>query len=88
MADEQNPRNRDDQHQGDDMQRDRSKQQQGDQAQRDRSGQQAGSKSRTDGSEQTDTLEDRNLSGSSTWATLPEQEKDNASDEDESSRDR
>jgi hypothetical protein len=69
MADEQNPKDRD-------------AQTQGDQSQRDRSDQQSGSKNRTEG-EETDTLEDRNLSGSSTWATLPEQQS-SSEDEDES----
>ena len=70
MADEQNPRDRDEQVQGDEAQSDRSKQQQ------------AGSKNRPDSNEETDTLEDRNLSGSSTWATLPEQEESDSSDDD------
>jgi hypothetical protein len=71
MADEQNPKNRDAQTEGDQSQSDRSDQQE------------AGSKDRTEG-EQTDTLEDRNLSGSSTWATLPDQQSGSSEDEDES----
>ena len=35
-------------------------------------------------SEPTDTLEDRNLSGSSTWATLPEQNTTEEEDEGQS----
>ena len=73
MADDLNSsRNPDEQVQGDESQRDRSKQQQ------------AGSKNKPD-DEQTDTLEDRNLSGSSTWATLPEQENEDSSDDDSTS---
>jgi hypothetical protein len=70
MADEQNTGNRDEEARDDQTQRDRTKQQ-------------AGSKDQTD--EQTDTLEDRNLSGSSTWATLADEQ--NASPRTESSDD-
>jgi len=38
-------------------------------------------------SEPTDTLEDRNLSGSSTWATLPDQKESEDEDESETDRD-
>jgi hypothetical protein len=38
-------------------------------------------------SEPTDTLEDRNLSGASTWATLPDQNQSEEEDESESDRD-
>jgi hypothetical protein len=37
--------------------------------------------------EPTDTLEDRNLSGSSTWATLPDQKESAEEDENETDRD-
>jgi len=75
MADELNSKNRDEQAQGDEAERDRSKQQQ------------AGSKDRSSEEEHTDTLEDRNLSGSSTWATLPE-DQNSSSDEDDSTSNR
>ena len=38
-------------------------------------------------SEPTDTLEDRNLSGSSTWATLPDQKESEEEDESETDGD-
>ena len=70
MADNSNDRDRVNENIGDEMDDEKgTKRQQG--------------ASRSDAqNEPTDTLEDRNLSGSSTWATLPEQ---NESDESEDS---
>jgi hypothetical protein len=52
-----------------------------------RSKRQEGSTGSDAKSEPTDTLEDRNLSGASTWATLPDQNKSEEEDENESDRD-
>ena len=72
MADEQNPKDREEQVQGDETERDRS--------------QQGASKGRSN-EEQTDTLEDRNLSGSSTWANLPDKQTGSAPDSQSSDED-
>jgi len=75
MADQPNDRDNLSDKIGDEMEKlNRSKRQEG------------ASPSNTQG-EPTDTLEDRNLSGSSTWATLPDQSQSEEEDEEESDRD-
>ena len=72
MADQPNDRDRSDENIGDEID------------ERDRQKKQEGASRGSSQSEPTDTLEDRNLSGSSTWANLPEnQPKDEESDESE-----
>ena len=72
MADKENDRDRVNENVGDEM---------GD---RNRANRQQGGASRSDAQEeQTDTLEDRNLSGASTWATLPDKQPDEDSDAEE-----
>jgi len=72
MADQPNDRDRSDENIGDEIE------------ERDRQKKQEGPSRGSSQSEPTDTLEDRNLSGSSTWANLPEnQPKDEESDESE-----
>lgn len=68
MAENRNDRDREKESLGDEM---------GDSNRTSRQGQNAEpDRDRKSSSEPTDTLEDRNLSGSSTWATLPDQEQD------------
>jgi len=71
MADKENDRDRVNENVGDEM---------GD---RNRANRQQGASPSNAQEEQTDTLEDRNLSGASTWATLPDKQPDEDSDADE-----
>jgi hypothetical protein len=69
MADKQNDRDRDNENIGDESE------------DQNRTNRQQGSSRSNAQEEPTDTLEDRNLSGASTWATLPENQPEESADD-------